>query len=175
MMTIRPMLALTLSAMACTSTQASTAMDAMPPAASAPAAGAPVPLRRLSEEAYASIRYNSGLTERGEQVVRDAGAWSSLWSRMTARNRATPLPPVDFGREMVLVAAMGQRPSGGHAVTIERVDDAGGELVARVVHQKPGPRCGTTSALTHPADAVLIPRSSKPVRWMVRETERDCP
>jgi len=174
-MTIRPMLALALAASACTSTQASTAMDGTPPAASSPAADAAVPLRRLSEEAYTSIRYNSGLAERGEQVVRDAGAWSSLWSRMTARNRPAPLPPVDFGRDMVLVAAMGRQPSGGHRVTIERVDDTGTELVAHVSHQRPGPRCGTTSALTEPADAVLIPRSTRNVRWMVRETTLDCP
>ena len=143
-----------------------------PPPASA--AGDTVPVRRFGDEVYARIRYNGGLTERGEQVVRDAAAWSALWARMTARQSPSAVPAVDFGSEMVLVAAMGQRPSGGYGVTIERVEDAGAELVASVVHQRPGAGCGVTAALTEPVDAVRVPRAAKPVRWSVREVVRDC-
>lgn len=150
-------------------------VDAMPPAGSSAAAADTFPLRRFDESAATRFRYSSGLARPAREVARDAAAWSALWSRMTAGHHpATPAPAVDFGREMVLVAALGQRATGGYSVRIESVADAGGELVARVVEQRPGPRCGTTQAVTSPADAVAVPRSSKPVRWVVREVAMEC-
>ncbi|HET7234476.1 MAG TPA: protease complex subunit PrcB family protein [Longimicrobium sp.] len=148
-------------------------MDATSPAGSG-ATSDTVPLRRLDESAAASFRYGSGLAEPTRVAVRDAAGWNALWARMTAGHQPTAAPAVDFGREMLLVAGMGRRPTGGHSVTIESVTRAGGELVVRVAEQRPGPRCGVTQALTAPADVVAIPRSADAVRWVVREVVTDC-
>jgi hypothetical protein len=150
-----------------------------PPVHPAPGEGAPdaaVPLRRFGADARVYYRAGSGLEERAEEVVRDSAAWHALWSRIVDRYSPKPAAPeVDFGREMVLVAAMGQRPTGGYEITIESVTETGAELVAVVTHQQPGPRCFNTQAFTAPADLVAIPRSEKPVRWTVREVVKDCP
>ncbi len=132
-----------------------------------------VPLRRLDEAA--AFRYNAGLDQPAREVVRDAAAWSALWPRIAGpAGPPHAAPAVDFGREMVLVAAMGQRPTGGYSIEIASVTAAGGELVANVVEQRPGPRCGTTQALTAPVDVVAIPRSTRSVRWEVRQVASDC-
>lgn len=160
---------------ACTPPQGS-AMD--PPPGQGPSAladGDTVSLRRFGDDVYTRVRFNGGIAERGEQVVRDPAAWSALWRRMTAGQSPSSLPPVDFGSEMVLVAAMGQRSSGGYAVTIERVESTADGLTAYVTHQSPGPRCGAIAAVTAPVDVARIPRSDRPVRWSVREVVRDCP
>jgi hypothetical protein len=168
-------LAAALAAAACAPQPRSQAMD--PPPAAVPAADArgPIPIRRFDERASAQLRSQGGLTEAGQQVVRDAAAWSALWARITRTGAPHPVPAVDFGREMVLVAAMGRRATGGYMVTIEGVDEAGGEWVVRVAEQRPGPRCGTTQAVTAPVDAVAVPRSGRPVRWAVRQVVHDCP
>jgi len=146
------------------------------PAPSSPAPSGPITPRRFDEQTSAHFRYNSGLAEPGRQVVRDAAAWSALWARITApHGPPPPLPAVDFAREMVLVAAMGSRSTGGYSVRVEGVDGGEREWVATVAEQRPGPRCGTIQAVTAPVDIVVVPRSDRPVRWAVREVVNDCP
>lgn len=108
--------------------------------------------------------------------MRDAAAWRDTWTRLTART-GPPVaqPQVDWAREMVLVATLGRRRSGGYAIRIESIRREGGELVAEVTQTAPGPRCGETAALTAPADVVIVPRSDAAVRWRVRDVVADCP
>lgn len=170
-------LAAALAVAACAPQPRSQAMDP-PPAAAAPDQAprtGPIPVRRFDERTNVQIRSRGGLAEAGQQVVRDGATWNALWARITRTGAPLPLPAVDFTREMVLVAAMGSRPTGGYTVTIEGVDEAGGEWVARVAEQRPGARCGTIQAVTAPVDAVAVPRSDRPVRWAVRQVVHDCP
>lgn len=163
-------------ALAACAPQPEGAMD--PPPAAPPAdarGGGPVPLRRFDDATSSRFRSQGGLADAGQQVVRDAAAWSALWARITRGQDPSSVPAVDFGREMVLVAAMGRRATGGYTVTIEAVDEAGGEWVARVAEQSPGPRCGTTQAVTSPVDVVVVPHTDRPIRWVVRPVVHDCP
>jgi hypothetical protein len=132
-------------------------------------------LRRLSADAETGFRHNSRMEAAVREVVRDAGAWSRLWPRLSgSMGGASPAPRVDFDREMALVAAMGRRSTGGFEVRIESVERTGAGLVAHVVETSPGPTCGTGAALSSPADVVLVPRSDLPVRWEVRRAVTDC-
>ncbi|HEU4556267.1 MAG TPA: protease complex subunit PrcB family protein [Longimicrobium sp.] len=158
----------------CTSAQQAQA-DAAPPEPPTAMPRDTFSLRRLPEAAQGSFRYNSGVETPMRETIRDEAAWRGVWTRLTARGGPpVPLPEVDFAREMVLVAALGQRRSGGYTVRIESVRRAAEALVATVVQTSPGPRCGVTGGLTAPADVVIVPRSDAAVRWTVRETVTDC-
>ncbi|HEU4884286.1 MAG TPA: protease complex subunit PrcB family protein, partial [Longimicrobium sp.] len=110
------------------------------------------------------------------ETIREAAAWRGVWTRLTSRAGSPhPPPEVDWTREMVLVATMGQRRSGGYSIRVESVRRDGGELVAAVVETSPGARCGVIAAITAPADVVIVPRSDAPVRWAVSEIVADCP
>lgn len=105
-------------------------------------------------------------------VVRSASDWRSLWPAATPRY---PVPRVDFAREMILVAAAGER--GGHGRTI-RVDSA---FVARdtlfvvVREYKGGRRCITTGMVVRPMHAVRVGRSDGAVVFIDRSVaEREC-
>jgi hypothetical protein len=135
-----------------------------------------LPIGRFTEPATFSFRFSSGVYEERRLDIRAPEAWEAQWRRLTARQGPpSSLPAVDFSRHMVLLAAMGQRPTGGYQVVIDRVLEQPDALEAHVRHISPGPRCGTTAALTQPADVVIIPASPKPVRWLVEEQISDCP
>jgi hypothetical protein len=134
-----------------------------------------LPLARFDERTASSFRHMSGLYQERTMVIRSAAEWQGQWRRITARQGGPPpLPPVDFGREMVLMAAMGPQPTGGYRVVIDKVLDQQGELLAFVRFVSPGRRCGAIAAVTSPVDLVRVPASSKNVRWQVEREAADC-
>ena len=122
------------------------------------------------------FRYSSGMDEAANLVINRQTEWAALWAQLTRRHGEPPPPPyVDFGREMLLVSAMGAQATGGYAIAIDQVFETPSTIDAYVVRTSPGPRCGVTAALTQPVDIVRVPVSQKPVRWYIRDQVSDCP
>lgn len=135
-----------------------------------------IELGRFHPQTEQYFHFAGGLREPLNLVVRDARTWEAMWRRITVNHGEPPPPPeVVFGREMLLIAAMGAQPSGGYRIRIERVIDEGDALEAHVVHVSPGQRCGAIAAITHPVDIIRIVDSDKPVRWLIRRDVTDCP
>jgi hypothetical protein len=64
----------------------------------------------------------SNLEDEARMVVRTRAEWADLWASATEGVQPTEdVPVVDFGRRMVLVAAMGRRATGGFSVRIGSV------------------------------------------------------
>jgi hypothetical protein len=149
--------------------------DTRPHVAETPA-GSAVPLTRLRAEPY-SYDYASGLRDSARLVVRDSAAWRALWGRLHASRGGIPaLPPVDFAREMLVVAALGARGTGGYTILVDSAFAAadGGAVIA-VRTLSPGPRCGVTGAVTHPVDIARLARRDGPVAFRERALVVDCP
>jgi hypothetical protein len=96
---------------------------------------------------------HTGIGEARRMVIRDANGFAELWSELGAGDR----PEVDFTRTVVVVAAAGERPTGGYEIAIERVARADSQLTIQVVETAPGPNCVTTGGATQPVDVVVIP------------------
>jgi hypothetical protein len=94
----------------------------------------------------------TGISEARRLVIRDANAWAEFWAELGVGDR----PAVDFSRDLVIVVAAGQRPTGGHEIAVSKVSQANGELRVEVVETTPGPNCMSTSALTQPVDVVVV-------------------
>lgn len=134
-----------------------------------------LPIARLDQAAQSHFRYTSGMTEPRMIVIRGEAAWDSQWRLATARSGPPPpLPRVNFQDDMLLMAAMGPRGSGGFSVTFERVIEQGNVLLAFVRFTSPGPRCGAIAVITSPIDIVRLQRSSKDVRWQVEKVSTEC-
>ena len=69
---------------------------------------------------------------------------------------------------MVVLVAMGQRPTGGYSITVEGVYDASGRMFARVREKSPGATCIVSEAFTAPVDAVRVPRRDGAVIFVER-------
>ena len=133
-----------------------------------------VPLTRLRDAPSAFTSY-SGLSDSALMVVRDSDAWRELWQRV---NRPfippPPAPVVDFQLEMIVVAAMGTRPTAGHDIMIEGAeqDSTGIEIVVR--RSEPAPGCPVAAAVTQPVDMARMRADRRTVRFRERQVVVPC-
>jgi len=113
-------------------------------------------------------------------VVRSLKEWNDLSlssvsnGSSTSREQSLTID-VDFAKYTLLLVALGTRPSGGYAVTIQDARDDGTVVHVSVLEVRPrGPECAATAIMTHPTTAVLIPRTNKAVRFEIESADLDC-
>jgi hypothetical protein len=137
-------------------------------------AGEPLPIGRFRSEPAGYTAY-SGIDDSMRVVIADATNWRLYWERVHARVRPVPaLPAVDFARDMVILAALGTRRSGGYGVRVDSAYDAGEFVDVVVWRSAPGAGCLVTAAFTQPVDVVRIPSRKVPVRFRERATIEPC-
>lgn len=119
--------------------------------------------------------FTSGLTDSTRVLVRDREQWVEVWSRIHAnRQNPPPAPDVAFDEELVVVAALGQRPSGGYNIGIDSVVQHEHGAVAYVSRHAPGPQCAVTEALTQPVHALRVPRFEGQILFVERTFVSEC-
>ena len=109
---------------------------------------------------------DSGITVFREVVIRTGAEWRALWKEHTAPHvPPPPVPPVDFTTSQVVGVFLGQRSSGGYAVDILSLSDAGNALT--VTYRETRPAAGTLqiTVLTQPFHLRVVPRREGPVRF----------
>jgi hypothetical protein len=118
----------------------------------------------------------SGIDDRLREVIRDGEAWNAFWSAAMENRQPTPeTPAVDFESEMVIVASMGRRGTGGYSIAIEDVTrDSEGDLTVVVRETAPGSNCFLIQAFTAPVTAVKVPRGEGEVTFLERTERTEC-
>lgn len=97
-----------------------------------------------------------GLPRAGARLVLDEEEWDRLWAALYG---AGARPAVDWERYAVLGVFLGERPTGGYRVRVERVEAAAGKLRVTVRTTSPGPGDVVTMAFTYPGELVRVDRS----------------
>ncbi len=143
-----------------------------PPTTTVPAT--PSGLRPIAPADLLYASASSGHETAARLVVRDPDEWLAVWRRLHGDQQADQPPPVDFTRAVVAVIALGERPSGGHAVRVDGSAEAGGEVVVYATAVAPGPTCMTTQQITAPAVAARVGRGDGRVRIELRRETRPC-
>jgi len=114
-----------------------------------------LPIRSLKKGAF------SGIREAKQEVVKTADAWEKLWKQhATAAGDSEKIPAVDFSKEMVVVATMGTKRTGGYAIEIVGVEAKDKTLKISVKKSSPPPDAMTIQALTAPFHFVAVPKSN---------------
>ena len=120
---------------------------------------------------------SSGLTSESFRTVRSQKEWDDLLPQLAvqpSKGDSSHAPAIDFEKFMVLVAALGSRPSGGFSVLIQGAFDNGRTIEVYVLEVRPGPDCTVITAITHPIAIALIPRSDRPVRFQIDTADVNC-
>src|SRR6476646_3051450 len=109
--------------------------------------GTPLQLVRLRAEPY-SFAFYSGFDTPTRVVVRDAVTWQAVWHQIYLRiSPVPPVPAIDFSRQMVVVAALGSRSTGGYSILLDGATEAANDGIAVTVNSSsPGSNCIVTEA-----------------------------
>ena len=134
--------------------------------------GEPLAISRLEQQP--PILY-SGMGQAERTVVDDQMEWEQVWSRLWHNTQPRPYAPVvDFARELVIVAAMGARPTGGYTIQVDEARTYADHVTVHAIETSPGRTCVTTQAFTAPVDVVKIPRTSLPIRFRTTKRVHEC-
>jgi hypothetical protein len=137
--------------------------------------GPAVTIVRLRAEPY-SFTYVSGFDQPARLVVRDAATWQAVWNQVFLRELPVPpLPAIDFSREMIVVAALGSRSTGGYSVLLDGAAEAADGTAIAVNSISPGARCVVTTAFSQPVDIARLPLRQGAVSFVERSHVDDCP
>ena len=109
----------------------------------------------------------SGLTESvyfrspdgSDQAPAD---WADFWGSHVG-SRALPIPEIDWGGEMILVAAVGVRQEVGDSVEVRRVLAIDNGTRVEIVERVPGDFCAPARRTTRPIHIVVVPKSPEPI------------
>jgi len=66
------------------------------------------------------------------------------------RKPGFPIPTIDFSKETVIAVFMGEKTSGGYAVSVESVKEEGEKVIVQIKEVKPGTKDMVTMAITQP-------------------------
>lgn len=131
-------------------------------------------------EPYQSVDHafrdaKSHLTHSVRLTVQDSADWRAVWARIAGPNSRTPAPAVDFSREMLLVAGMGEQPCMGYLINIDTVfRDDERRIYAVVRERHRGAGCGCLNEVVSPVDVIRVPRTIRPVTFLERRESNVC-
>ncbi len=127
----------------------------------------------------APIQVEFGTVARGDQsgfqgpqqlVIRTREGWQAAWARH-ASNRLPPppCPEIDFSRDMVVVLALGDRPSAGFGLEVESVAKDGAFLRIRARERAPAKGTAQAAVVSRPFHILRVPRSPGPVEIAIEQ------
>jgi hypothetical protein len=102
---------------------------------------------------------NSWLQEPKDVVVRTRRDWDALWPQICRSCEDIRLTHLDFERNMVIVAAMGERRSGGYGIVLENAREIDQRVEITIREETPGGHgCSATMMTTEPIDVAIMPK-----------------
>lgn len=121
-----------------------------------------VPMQPLSDAARVFYDNGLGFADSARIVVRDSMTWRTVWIQATrSQPSPPPMPAVDFGQDVIVVAAAG-RLKPGDAI---RVDSIGVRGSLTVLAVRTVVACQPFPSDAFPFEIVRIPRRDGPVRF----------
>ena len=92
-------------------------------------------------------------------VIKREVAWRVFWA---AHQGTGPVPSVDFQRDLVLVALVGERQEAGEGVEVRSIFQTSQGTVTNLVERAPGDFCSPASRTHRPFHVVVAPRTPGP-------------
>lgn len=142
-------------------------------AACEPGTATDEPMGRLLIEQQASItvtrEYFSGITEPADLLITSNDQWAQVWASIYSNRTPLPArPDIDFGREALVMSALGTSPGINNLIEGVGLFERG--VVVRVVKERYSERCLVITAIGQPVHVVRIPR---PEGRVVKVESRD--
>ena len=99
----------------------------------------------------------AAVTKPRTAVIRSHADWNALWNEVNANRIPVPeAPKIDFSAHLVAAVFAGRKPSGGYAVTVQRVTRNTEGLHIWYRLSQPAPGAIVTMALTSPYHIISV-------------------
>jgi hypothetical protein len=82
------------------------------------------------------------------------------------------IPKIDFSKETVIAIFMGEKTSGGYAITVESVKEVNERVVVQIKETKPDPKDMVTMVITQPFCFVMINSVGKEFVFEKKQTKK---
>jgi len=113
------------------------------------------------------------VTARKNYAIYTSDELASFWKK--AKGTTAGVPKIDFTKTYVIAVFAGEKPTGGYAISLSGITDAGAARDVSVLITEPGKGCVTTEAKTSPYMFVSVPLMNAPSLSHTDTTERkDC-
>lgn len=116
-------------------------------------------------------------SEGGEVIICDKNEFEEFWRNLGSDllNEDADIPEVDFDTFMVVGVFMGEQPSSGYDISIERVEQqAPDSLQLQVQKTEPGPDCMNMTVLTHPYHIIKINKTEAELSFSYDTEIKEC-
>lgn len=118
---------------------------------------------------------HSGFVAPLRAVAMDSASFRELWTNAIRGVPGAPaMPRIDFGRNMVAIAAMGGEPSTGFAIAIDSVVLRGSSVEVHVLLGSSGNLCVQGQGFISPVDIVEVPKRIGVVVFRDRHLVHEC-
>ncbi len=99
----------------------------------------------------------TGYDERKNLAIYDETEFAALWEKIHPED---PLASVDFTSEYVIAVFAGEKSSGGHTITVEKVTENDTTRTVSILMSEPAADCIVTQAITSPYHIIKVPLTS---------------
>lgn len=106
--------------------------------------------------------------ERGNYIINSFAEWERIFGNIDVD------PNVNFEEKTVIAVVMGQKPSGGYAVTLKQLEVRSDSIEFMVEETIPGNNCITTQALTNPYQIIAIGKTEKEIKFVGNTVVSEC-
>lgn len=86
----------------------------------------------------------------------------------------TAIPEIDFTKYTLIAVFMGEFPTSGYSVTIDKIIEDDNEILVYLTEISPGKNCIVEQVFTYPYQAVEIAKISKNVKFIPNKIVEDC-
>jgi hypothetical protein len=137
-----------------------------------PGSGQPVAFSLVYADLYSGVR-----APRQEVVVQPA-RWQAVWDEIMSDGRSPkpPIPSVDFDRNVLIVAALGESPDACKNIDVESVRLSGDILQVAIKEVRSPMSCSCPPVVVEPVRVVAVPRLTTKVAFTRRSVieGREC-
>lgn len=107
---------------------------------------------------------NGGLQELKQEVYTNQTAFEKVWKLAWSNfSDPTPVPSIDFNKDVVVLVALGMRNNGGYQLKINSVSEETNEIIVDYTETTPNPKCIYSQSIVFPYEFVSFTKTSKKV------------
>jgi hypothetical protein len=119
---------------------------------------------------------HSGVKDQEYHDLHNVKDFQTWWNKAySTYSEVPPLPKVDFTKNMVIAAFMGEKSHGGYSMRVEDIQQTPDAYNVNISISIPGQGCRTTQDTVQPFQFIVVPNNNGTfINWNVKQGYKVC-